>query len=507
MKNLFLFIIMILQITVFGQKKQPSLAVHYSFTDFQTAMKIKANGFGPVLKNGQWSNLPMMDAGYGISYWQGISRHLDINGLINYTKSIYTFPVSGYSVTQKLLTLEANGIYKFIAEDKAAVTPYLSAGLGLYSNAGKTGFYAPLGLGAHINLWDQAFVFAGTSYRVALAKSDNKNIFYQIGVGTNLIHKKEKKPLPPPPPPVVVAPPVAPVTKTVAVWVKDEATYLPLPDVDVKLTGADGKTYSGKTDSDGKVNIPDVAKENYGVSGILNNIVTQSKNLEQALFDTKNDAIDIILLHNDPRFTLSGKAVDKKGGNPVGNVDVTVVNATQNKTQAVKTGTDGLFKVQLEQGSDFSVSGKKASYFSNIEKVSTKGLNRSTTLYVKLELEIQPAKAGQQFVLNNIFFSTNKADLNTAASSDLNRLVKYLQDNPSVRLEIQGHTDNKGNDVLNNRLSQNRATSVLNYLVGQGISSTRLTAKGFGSKNPIDTNTTEQGRANNRRVEVKILGE
>ncbi len=173
----------------------------------------------------------------------------------------------------------------------------------------------------------------------------------------------------------------------------------------------------------------------------------------------------------------------------------------------MNTNNDGQFKVQLDAASDFSVSGKKAGYFSNIEQVSTKELNRSTTLYVKLELEIQPAKAGQKFVLNNIFFETNKATLNTVASTDLDRLVKYLQDNPSARVEIQGHTDSRGSVALNNRLSKNRAMSVMNYLIGKGIAANRLVANGYGSSQPADTNNTPEGRANNRRVEVKILGE
>ena len=159
----------------------------------------------------------------------------------------------------------------------------------------------------------------------------------------------------------------------------------------------------------------------------------------------------------------------------------------------------------MEAQSDFSISGKKAGFISNIEEISTKGLNRSETLYVKLELEIEEAKVGQQIVMNNIFFATGKADLNTAASTDLNKLVKYLQDNPEVRLEIQGHTDSTGSVAINNRLSQERADSVVSHLVRNGISGNRLSAKGYGSSRPIDSNATLEGRANNRRVEIKVL--
>lgn len=505
MKNIVLPIFLMINIVAFSQKKMPSVALHYSFTDFKTAMNIQANNLNFVLKNGQWSNLAAMDAGYGISYWQGLTKNLDINAGLNYTKSIYTFPVSTYTVTKKMFTVEAAGVFKFLAENKTAVTPYLSAGIGLYSNDSKTGFYAPLGLGVHANLWHEAFVFIGASYRVTFANNANKSFFYHIGVGTHLIRRKEKKPEPVFVPPVVVV--AKPVTKDVMVWVKDEATSLPLPGVEVKLTGADGKIYSGNTDDDGRLTIMNVAKNDYGVSGELHGIITESKKIEAGMFDGNSESVAIILLHNDPRFTLVGKAVNKKGGNAVADVEVTTNNISNATSQMVNTSTDGMFKVQLAPMSDFTISGKKAGYFSNIENVTTKGLNRSTTLYVKLELEIQEAKQGQQFVLNNIYFETNKALLNTVASTDLDKLVKYLQDNSGVSIEIQGHTDSKGSAALNNRLSQNRAISVLNYLVAKGIAQNRLAAKGYGSTQPVATNATAEGRANNRRVEVKVLKE
>ncbi|MBK7097209.1 MAG: OmpA family protein [Sphingobacteriales bacterium] len=504
-KKIILLLLLMTNLSVWAQKKMPSVTLHYSFTDFKTAMNIKASNFGKVIKNGQWSNFPMMDAGYGLSYWQGLHKNIDINVGINYTKSIYTFPTGTYTATQKLFTFEANGIFKILAENKAAVTPYISAGVGLYSNAGKTGFYAPLGLGVHANLWDEAFVFSGAQYRLSFTKSNNSALFYQVGVGTHLFRRKEK-PLPPAPPPPVVEV-VKPITKDVAIWVKDEATNLPLPDAAVTIQSANGKVFSGKSDEDGKLVLTNVSKDEYTVEGKLNGIISESKKIEPAMFDAAGYAINLILLNNDPRFTLSGKAVDKKGGNPVADVEVSVNNNTKVGLQNINTNADGLFKGQLDAASDFSVSGKKSGYFSNIEQVSTKGLNRSTTLYVKLELEIQEAKAGQKFVLNNIFFETNKATLNTVASTDLDRLVKYLQDNPSARVEIQGHTDSRGSVSLNNRLSKNRAVSVMNYLIEKGIAANRLVANGYGSSQPADTNSTPEGRANNRRVEVKILGE
>jgi OOP family OmpA-OmpF porin len=137
--------------------------------------------------------------------------------------------------------------------------------------------------------------------------------------------------------------------------------------------------------------------------------------------------------------------------------------------------------------------------------VTTRGLNRSATLYVKLELAIEEAKVGQSIVLNNIYFETGKASINTAFSTDLEKLVRFLKDNPATRLEIQGHTDNTGSMLINNKLSQARAESIVTYLSGNGIDRNRLLAKGYGPTRPLISNDTPENRAKNRRVEMKVI--
>ena len=167
--------------------------------------------------------------------------------------------------------------------------------------------------------------------------------------------------------------------------------------------------------------------------------------------------------------------------------------------------SDGTFSIPLEAAGDFTISGKKTGYISNIGKVSTKGLNRSTTLHVNLELEIEEAKVGQSVVLNNIYFEVGKANLNTSVSSDLDKLIQFLKDNPGTRLEIQGHTDNAGSLALNAKLSQARANSVVNHLTNKGIDHKRLSGIGFGPSLPVTSNSTAEGRAKNRRVVMKVI--
>lgn len=113
---------------------------------------------------------------------------------------------------------------------------------------------------------------------------------------------------------------------------------------------------------------------------------------------------------------------------------------------------------------------------------------------------------GETFVLKDIFFEFDKSTLLQQSYFELLRLKTLLEVYPSMHIEIRGHTDNRGSTQYNLRLSESRAQAVVDYLVGKGINPKRLQFKGYGKSLPVDTNDTEEGRANNRRVEFRILG-
>jgi outer membrane protein OmpA-like peptidoglycan-associated protein len=120
--------------------------------------------------------------------------------------------------------------------------------------------------------------------------------------------------------------------------------------------------------------------------------------------------------------------------------------------------------------------------------------------------DVQPSfSVGSSFVLKDIFFEFDKSTILQQSYFELMRLVSLLKAYPDMRIEIGGHTDAKGSDSYNLRLSENRAKSVVDYLVSKGLSENRLQYKGYGKMKPIDTNDTEEGRAKNRRVEFKII--
>ena len=120
-------------------------------------------------------------------------------------------------------------------------------------------------------------------------------------------------------------------------------------------------------------------------------------------------------------------------------------------------------------------------------------------------MEFNPIETGETYQINNINFATDSYDLSNQVMNILNEFILFLQDNPAVKVSIQGHTDNVGDPKKNLELSTNRAQAVNNYLILEGIDPSRLSYEGFGEKKPIASNQTEEGRAKNRRTEFVIL--
>jgi len=118
---------------------------------------------------------------------------------------------------------------------------------------------------------------------------------------------------------------------------------------------------------------------------------------------------------------------------------------------------------------------------------------------------LRNVEVGSALVLNNIFFTTGKSTLLPKSFEELNKIADFLKEGTVSLIEISGHTDSEGAEAFNQKLSENRAKAVVNYLISQGISSNMLKATGYGETRPLDTNKTPEGRKNNRRVEFLVL--
>ena len=122
-----------------------------------------------------------------------------------------------------------------------------------------------------------------------------------------------------------------------------------------------------------------------------------------------------------------------------------------------------------------------------------------------MNIALKPIKKGEVFIMKNMFFATNKTRILAISEESLQDLYMYLERNPQIRIKIVGHTDNIGKDAANQKLSEGRANEVKKDLIERGIAPERLESEGRGESQPIDTNDTEEGRQNNRRVEIEIL--
>jgi outer membrane protein OmpA-like peptidoglycan-associated protein len=169
----------------------------------------------------------------------------------------------------------------------------------------------------------------------------------------------------------------------------------------------------------------------------------------------------------------------------------------------------GYYYFTLNRGENYNISYEAKGYLFQSENVNVPKEPEYSQLTKNIVLS--KVKAGSKIVLNNIFFDSNKSALRKESSVEIDKVVKLLNDYPEIKIEVDGHTDNKGQDAINLKLSLLRAEAVVNAIVKKGISKTRLIAKGFGKTQPIAPNTLPNGKPNvdgmqqNRRVELKII--
>lgn len=201
---------------------------------------------------------------------------------------------------------------------------------------------------------------------------------------------------------------------------------------------------------------------------------------------------------------VTGFVKDAESLDPL-EAEIEIVDNVKNKivTTVASNEATGKFLVSLPSGKNYGLSVNKEGYMFHSENFNIS----DTTDYQQITKEIllQPIEVGTKIVLENIFFDFNKASLRSESHAELNRMVRIMEKNPGMEVEISGHTDNKGSMEYNMNLSLNRAKNVVEYLVDNGIDAKRLTYQGYAFKDPIATNDTEEGRQLNRRVEFRVI--
>lgn len=425
-------------------KKRPTLGISFLAQDFVTPELIDRTSLGDVLRQKSWNKLQNMNPGINISYFEGLSDHVDVMVRLNGTLVAYNFGGVNGRVNpdpnrdKLLLGIDANVNVKLLT-DNYTIVPFLSAGVGTKMFAGTYfGAYIPTGVGLQVRLGDEAFLFTQFTNNIKVTDWTRNNFVSSIGFASPIGNRKpEPKVVTPPPPP----PPMKEEPKdTDGDGITDDKDKCPTVKGTAKYNGCP----IPDTDGDG---INDEQDKCPNVKGL-------AKYNGCPIPDTDQDGIND---EEDKCPTVAGLA--RYNGCPIPDTDGDGVNDEEDKCPTEK--------------GDPSNAGC-------------------------------PKLADLNFNNKSVTFLTGSAVLSKPATAELDKLYAILNERPNVAINIEGHTDNTGRPETNTALSQKRADAVKAYLVKKGISEDRMTATGFGPSKPVADNKTAAGRAENRRVEFSL---
>lgn len=206
----------------------------------------------------------------------------------------------------------------------------------------------------------------------------------------------------------------------------------------------------------------------------------------------------------EPVSYLKGNVTDKETGQSLV-ADYELINLSSGKSvNKGKTDREGNFLVCLPSGLNYGLNVSREGFLFYSDNFMLEGRHPAVRPYI-IRIKLSPLKLGEKMLLSNIFFEVDSWQLKNESVSELDKLVKLLNDNKKLVVEIGGYTDSTGTSEHNLVLSEKRAISVVSYLSGKGIESGRLKYKGYGNQSPVGDNITEEGRKLNRRTEVKII--
>jgi len=225
---------------------------------------------------------------------------------------------------------------------------------------------------------------------------------------------------------------------------------------------------------------------------------------------------EVIFAYNLPRFApqpappieqntiLEGVILDEVSLTPI-QATIEIMDNSKNELLASfeSNSSNGAYLISLKPGKNYGITVSKSEYLFHSENFNIP--DNAEARKIKKDILLKRLEVGTKIILNNIFFDFNKATLTDESIAELDRVYKLLEDTPTLKIEMSGHTDNIGSASYNQKLSEERAKAVVDYLVRKGISADRLTYKGYGMTQPVASNDTEDGRQQNRRTEFKVV--
>ncbi|MAW21484.1 MAG: hypothetical protein CMD16_03705 [Flavobacteriales bacterium] len=217
-----------------------------------------------------------------------------------------------------------------------------------------------------------------------------------------------------------------------------------------------------------------------------------------------NFVAEPITIEEKSLTVFKGRIIDIVTKNPItAKIEIIINKTGKIYTSFTSNSATGKFLLSLPSGENYGIAVAAEGYLfhsENFDLPKGDGFNM-----VNKDIELKNIQVGSNITLKNVFFNTGKSDVKSDSYAELDRLVSLLSDITSLKIEISGHTDNVGTKSFNELLSQRRADAVVNYLVSKGVDRGRLISKGYGQSRPVQSNETDEGRAQNRRTEFEII--
>jgi outer membrane protein OmpA-like peptidoglycan-associated protein/tetratricopeptide (TPR) repeat protein len=290
-------------------------------------------------------------------------------------------------------------------------------------------------------------------------------------------------------------------------WSKPENIGYPIntPDDDVFFVMApDGKTAYYSTIRERGIGGKDIYKVIYlgaekdMLLGGEDHLIAGLQKPHDNIFFTEPQMLKV-----DTTLLMKGMITDSENGKPViAKLELIDVDLSKVVATAI-SDVSGNYRAKVPSPKPYGVEIVAKDYLLYLDAIDLSKESRDEIIIRNFKLD--RVEVGAKVILKNIFFEFGKSTLKSESYAELNNVIKLLENNETLRIEISGHTDNVGSLKYNTKLSEERAKSVVNYLVKKGIAQNRLEYKGYAYSQPIAPNTTEEGRAQNRRVEFKVL--
>jgi len=276
----------------------------------------------------------------------------------------------------------------------------------------------------------------------------------------------------------------------------------------VKLIGEQGsivKEMNTGEDGSFKFLVPDV--QNYKLTSEKLKFYTGTTEIASIELENQIETDCTLYQSRDNSLELTGVVLFREDKMPVVDVDVHLLNVNTGDVTKLTTDEKGAISNDLDRNTKYAIEFHKEGIYAESIAFSTVNIEGNKLSIEKL---VDKVEVGKVFVLKNIFYDLNKADIRDDAALELNKLVMVMNDNPTLKIELSSHTDSRGSDLYNMALSERRARSAVKYIISNGIDKDRIVAKGYGETKLINhcANGVTCSKAEhqaNRRTEVKVI--